>query len=124
MLGAEDLKNTQVNTTEQTSVVTSEIKKPDSYSLPGDLIVGKIAEMFEIPTYEIGKYEHDINRILDYVNQFNPTTMDDVVNEIKTLSSKLGTSQFEQQIKTISRYLFLTGQKSSIEKDIERMIVK
>jgi hypothetical protein len=80
--------------------------------------------MFEIPTYEIGKYEHDINRILDYVNQFNPTTMDDVVNEIKTLSSKLGTSQFEQQIKTISRYLFLTGQKSSIEKDIERMIVK
>jgi hypothetical protein len=124
MLGSEDIKNTQVNTTEQTSVATSEIKGPDSYSLPGDLIVGKIAEMFEIPTYEIGKYEHDINRILDYVNQFNPTTMDDVVNEIKTLSSKLGSSQFEQQIKTISRYLFLTGQKSSIEKDIERMIVK
>lgn len=121
MLGAEDIKNTQVNTGISTQVST---EKPDSYSIPGDLIVGKIAEMFEIPSYEVGKYEHDINRIIDYVNQFNPTSMDDAVNEIKSLAAKLGTSQFEKQIKTISRYLFLTGQKSKIDKDLERMILK
>jgi len=122
MLGAEDIKNTQVNTAVQTQPNAD--VRPDSYNLPGDLIRGKIAEMFEIPSYEVGKYEHDIGRILDYVNQFNPTTMDDVINEVKTLASKLGTSQFEQQIKTISRYLFLTGQRSKIDKDLERMIAR
>ena len=120
MLGSEDIKNVQVNTptiTDTTQVVT----KPNEVVLPETIVKQKIADMFQINTFDIGKYEHDMNRIIDYVNKYNPQNLDDVVCYIKSLGAKLGNSPMEQQIKTISRYIYLTNQRETLDRDIERM---
>ena len=120
MLGSEDIKNVQVNTptiTDTTQVVT----KPNEVVLPETIVKQKIADMFQINTFDIGKYEHDMNRIIDYVNKYNPQNLDDVVYYIKSLGAKLGNSPMEQQIKTISRYIYLTNQRETLDRDIERM---
>lgn len=118
MLGAEDIKNLPVEPTVSTTTIEA---KPQDIVIPGEMAKMKVAEMFGINSYDVGKYEHDINRILDYVNTFNPQNMDDIVYYIKSLGSRLGTVGLEKQIKTISRYLFLSNQKQQIERDIERM---
>jgi hypothetical protein len=120
MLGAEDIKNTQVITPEVTATTITE-SKPQDVVIPGEVAKMKVAEMFGINSYDVGKYEHDINRILDYVNTFNPQNMDDIVYYIKSLGARLGTNNLEKQIKTMSRYLFLNNQKQQIERDLERM---
>jgi hypothetical protein len=120
MLGAEDIKNTQVIAPEITTTIT-EPSKPQDVVIPGEVAKMKVAEMFGINSYDVGKYEHDINRILEYVNSFNPQNMDDIVYYIKSLGSRLGTNNLEKQIKTMSRYLFLNTQKQQIERDLERM---
>lgn len=119
MLGAEDVKNIQIETP---AVETpSVIEKPKDTLIPGETAKLKVAEMFNINLPDIGKFEHDIHRILDYVNGFNPQNMDDVVYYIKSLGARIGTSNLENQIKTMSRYLFLNNQKTQIERDMERM---
>lgn len=122
MLGAEDIKNTEVNNA--SSTVTTEVStkdNPKDVVIPGEVARSKIAEMFGVNTKDIGKYDHDINRIIEYVNSFNPQSVDDIVFYVKSLSARVGNNNLEQQIKTISRYLYLNNQKTLIERDIERM---
>ena len=119
MLGAEAVNKIQLETPVETQVTES--VKPQDVVIPGEVAKLKVAEMFGINSYDIGKYEHDINRILDYVNTFNPQNLDDVVYYIKSLGARLGSSNLEKQIKTMSRYLFLNNQKQQIERDLERM---
>ena len=122
MLGAEDVKKIEIESVVSTpDAVLPEETKPHSTIIPGESAKLKLAEMFKINLPDMGKYEHDMHRILDYVNQFDPKTLDDVVYYIKSLGARLGTSNFENQIKTISRYIYLNNQKSHLEKDIERM---
>lgn len=122
MLGSEDIKNIQTQTpvTTTENVLPTEVK-PQDVVIPGELVKSKLAEMFNIQNNEIGKYEHDMNRIIEYVNTFNPQNMDDIIYYVKSLGTRLGSSGLEKQIKTISRYLFLSNQKTQIERDIERM---
>jgi hypothetical protein len=119
MLGAEDVKKIQLETPVVETII--EEVKPQDVVIPGEMAKLKVAEMFGINSYEVGKYEHDINRILDYVNTFNPQNMDDIIYYIKSLGARLGTNNLEKQIKTMSRYLFLNNQKQQIERDLERM---
>lgn len=122
MLGAEDVKKIEIESpVSTTDTALPESPKPQTTIIPGETAKLKLAEMFNINLPDIGKYEHDMHRILDYVNQFDPKTMDDVVYYIKSLGARLGSSNLENQIKTISRYIFLNNQKSQIEKDMERM---
>lgn len=119
MLGAEDLKIIQPQTPVETTTIAE--PKPADVVIPGEMAKLKVAEMFGINSYDVGKYEHDINRILEYVNSYNPQNMDDIVYYIKSLGARLGNNNLEKQIKTISRYLFLSNQKQQIERDLERM---
>jgi hypothetical protein len=121
MLGAEDVKKIEIETPEITTTTVIDAAKPQDVIIPGEAAKMKVAEMFGINSYDVGKYEHDINRILDYVNTFNPQNMDDIVYYIKSLGARLGNNNLEKQIKTMSRYLFLNNQKQQIERDIERM---
>jgi len=121
MLGAEDIKKIEIETPEITTTTITEIAKPQDVVIPGEAAKMKVAEMFGINSYDVGKYEHDISRILEYVNTFNPQNMDDIVYYIKSLGARLGNNNLEKQIKTMSRYLFLNNQKQQIERDIERM---
>lgn len=126
MLGAEDVKNTQITSTTDT-VIANNITTPETTSKPNDVVIpgevarSKIAEYFGVNTKDIGKYDHDINRIIDYVNSFNPQNTDDIIHYVKSLGARLGSSNYEQSIKTISRYLYLNNQKTQIERDMERM---
>jgi hypothetical protein len=119
MLGAEDVKKVQLETPVIAPII--EEVKPQDVVIPGEMAKLKVAEMFGINSYDVGKYEHDINRILEYVNTFNPQNMDDIIYYIKSLGARLGTNNLEKQIKTMSRYLFLNNQKQQIERDLERM---
>jgi hypothetical protein len=119
MLGAEDVKKVQLETPVIAPII--EEVKPQDVVIPGEMAKLKVAEMFGINSYDVGKYEHDINRILEYVNTFNPQNMDDIIYYIKSLGARLGTNNLEKQIKTMSRYLFLNTQKQQIERDLERM---
>jgi hypothetical protein len=121
MLGAEDVKKIEIETPEITTTTVIDAAKPQDVVIPGEVAKMKVAEMFGINSYDVGKYEHDMNRILDYVNTFNPQNMDDIVYYIKSLGARLGNNNLEKQIKTMSRYLFLNNQKQQIERDIERM---
>lgn len=125
MLGAEDIKNTEISstTTEVTAnhLPTENKVSRDNVIIPGELARSKIAEYFGVNSKDIGKYDHDINRIIEYVNSFNPQTIDDILFYVKSLGSRLGSNNYEQSIKTISRYLYLNNQKQLIERDIERM---
>lgn len=121
MLGAEDIKNNPIPQVTISAETTAPEVKPSDVVIPGELVKSKLAEMFNINHGEIGKYEHDMNRIIDYVNTFNPQNMDDIIYYVKSLGARLGTSSLEKQIKTISRYLFLSNQKTQIERDLERM---
>jgi len=121
MLGAEDVKKIQIDTPEITTTTVIDAAKPQDVVIPGEMAKLKVAEMFGINSYDVGKYEHDISRILDYVNTFNPQNMDDIVYYIKSLGARLGSNNLEKQIKTMSRYLFLNNQKQQIERDLERM---
>lgn len=121
MLGAEDIKNNPIPQVTTSQEINAPEVKPSDVVIPGELVKSKLAEMFNINNVEIGKYEHDMNRIIEYVNTFNPQNMDDVIYYVKSLGSRLGTSNLEKQIKTISRYLFLSNQKTQIERDLERM---
>jgi hypothetical protein len=121
MLGAEDVKKIELEAPIVDTAVITETIKPNDVVIPGEMAKLKVAEMFGINTFEIGRYEHDINRILEYVNTFNPQNMDDIVYYIKSLGARLGSNNLEKQIKTMSRYLFLNNQKQQIERDIERM---
>jgi hypothetical protein len=119
MLGAEDVKKVQLETPVIAPII--EEVKPQDVVIPGEMAKLKVAEMFGINSYDVGKYEHDINRIREYVNTFNPQNMDDIIYYIKSLGARLGTNNLEKQIKTMSRYLFLNNQKQQIERDLERM---
>jgi len=119
MLGSEDVKKVQLE--EPVIAPIIEEVKPQDVVIPGEMAKLKVAEMFGINSYDVGKYEHDINRILEYVNTFNPQNMDDIIYYIKSLGARLGTNNLEKQIKTMSRYLFLNTQKQQIERDLERM---
>jgi hypothetical protein len=121
MLGAEDVKKIELEAPIVDTAVITETIKPNDVVIPGEMAKLKVAEMFGINTFEVGRYEHDINRILEYVNTFNPQNMDDIVYYIKSLGARLGSNNLEKQIKTMSRYLFLNNQKQQIERDIERM---
>jgi len=101
MLGAEDVKKVQLETPVIAPII--EEVKPQDVVIPGEMAKLKVAEMFGINSYDVGKYEHDINRILE------------------SLGARLGTNNLEKQIKTMSRYLFLNNQKQQIERDLERM---
>lgn len=127
MLGAEDVKKiqqeTQANTVEPEAKVeqTTPQEQTKEFAIPNQLASLKVAELFGISSVELAQYDTEIQRILDYVDTFEPKTVDDIVYHIKHLDTQIGTVMGESKIKTISRYLFLNREKEYIERRMERM---
>ncbi len=127
MLGAEDVKKiqaeTQANTVEtQGEVGETQPQEPiQEFAIPNQLASLKVAELFGISSVELAQYDTEIQRILDYVDTFDPKSVDDIIFHIKHLDSQIGTVMGENKIKTISRYLFLNREKQYIERKMERM---
>lgn len=127
MLGSQDLKKLEleiaqnpVPAEETTSVETAEQPQPQSI-VPRDVVLNKLAEMFGILNSEVGKYNADLDRIVEYAKSKGATNLDEIMFRVREISDSLANNMNEKKIKTVARYLFLLGDKAKIEQDIERM---
>lgn len=124
MLGAQDVKKIQeeiaqnpVENAESTSVEESKVQTV----VPRDVVLNKLAEMFGILNSEVGKYNADLDRIVEYAKARGATNLDEIMFRVREVSDSLANNMNEKKIKTVARYLFLLGDKAKIEQDIERM---
>jgi len=124
MLGAQDVKKIEqeiaqnpVETTDSSPV--EEIK--NITLVPREVVLNKLAEMFGILGGEVGKYNADLDRIVDYAKSKGANSLDEIMFRVREVSDSLANNMNEKKLKTVSRYLFLLGDKSKIEQDIERM---
>lgn len=126
MLGSQDVKKLELEVS-QNPEVTQEIApleeaKPQPQTIvPRDVVLNKLAEMFGILNSEVGKYNADLDRIVDYAKEKGATNLDEIMFRVREISDSLANNMNEKKLKTVSRYLFLLGDKSKIEQDIERM---
>lgn len=124
MLGAQDVKKIQeeiaqnpVENAESTPVEESKVQT----IVPRDVVLNKLAEMFGILNSEVGKYNADLDRIVEYAKARGATNLDEIMFRVREVSDSLANNMNEKKIKTVARYLFLLGDKAKIEQDIERM---
>ena len=127
MLGAQDVKkleqdiqqNPELNQ-EVTPTETTEESKVQTI-VPRDVVLNKLAEMFGILNSEVGKYNADLDRIVEYAKARGATNLDEIMFRVREVSDSLANNMNEKKIKTVARYLFLLGDRAKIEQDIERM---
>jgi hypothetical protein len=126
MLGAQDVKKIELEVTQnpevpqETPTVTEPTPQPQTI-VPRDVVLNKLAEMFGILGSEIGKYNADLDRIVEYAKTKGATNLDEIMFRVREISDSLANNMNEKKLKTVSRYLFLLGDKAKIEQDIERM---
>jgi len=127
MLGSQDVKKLELEiannpevTQETAPVETPEVAKPLAV-VPRDIVLNKLAEMFGILNSEVGKYNADLDRIVEYAKEKGATNLDEIMFRVREISDSLANNMNEKKLKTVSRYLFLLGDKAKIEQDIERM---
>lgn len=126
MLGAQDVKKIEqevINNPEVSEVSTNiEDTKPQPQTIvPRDIVLNKLAEMFGILSSEVGKYNADLDRIVEYAKSKGANSLDEIMFRVREISDSLANNMNEKKLKTVSRYLFLLGDKAKIEQDIERM---
>jgi hypothetical protein len=127
MLGSQDIKKLEIDiqnnpevTQETTPIETPEVAQPLAV-VPRDIVLNKLAEMFGILSSEVGKYNADLDRIVDYAKEKGATNLDEIMFRVREISDSLANNMNEKKLKTVSRYLFLLGDRAKIEQDIERM---
>ena len=77
--------------------------------------------MLGLASLETGRYSQEITDLIDWAKANGAKTMDDILYEIRYLSNKLGNNPNEKKIKTISRYVYLSGERSRLNTELERM---
>jgi hypothetical protein len=127
MLGSQDIKkvelelqNNPVDTQANTPSETPQEPTPQTI-VPRDVVLNKLAEMFGILNSEVGKYNADLDRIVEYAKARGATNLDEIMFRVREVSDSLANNMSEKKIKTVARYLFLLGDKAKLEQDIERM---
>lgn len=124
MLGSQDIKKLEQDIAQDTSVKPETIPVEETKVqtlVPRDVVLNKLAEMFGILGSEIGKYNADLDRIVEYAKSKGATNLDEIIFRVREISDSLANNMNEKKLKTVSRYLFLLGDKAKIEQDIERM---
>jgi hypothetical protein len=121
MLGAEDLKKLQAEM--PTPVQTTPQETPTGNNVVFDkaLLEQNIGSVLGLASLEASKYSYEINNIIDWAKANGAKSMDDIIYEIRYLSSTLGNNMDEKKIKTISRYVFLANEKTKLNQEMERM---
>jgi len=126
MLGSQDVKKLELEVaqnpevSQETAPVSEPTPQPQTI-VPRDVVLNKLAEMFGILGSEIGKYNADLDRIIEYAKTKGATNLDEIMFRVREISDSLANNMNEKKLKTVSRYLFLLGDKAKIEQDIERM---
>jgi hypothetical protein len=126
MLGSQDVKKLEIDiqnnpeVTQETAPVIEPTPQPQTI-VPRDVVLNKLAEMFGILNSEVGKYNADLDRIVEYAKEKGATNLDEIMFRVREISDSLANNMNEKKLKTVSRYLFLLGDRAKIEQDIERM---
>lgn len=124
MLGAQDVKKLQEDIAQNPEVAPVETPVEESKVqtiVPRDVVLNKLAEMFGILNSEVGKYNADLDRIVEYAKSKGANSLDEIMFRVREISDSLANNMNEKKLKTVSRYLFLLGDRAKIEQDIERM---
>jgi hypothetical protein len=125
MLGSQDVKKIELEIAENPVSVqeTAPVEKEPTPQtiVPRDVVLNKLAEMFGILNSEVGKYNADLDRIVEYAKTRGATSLDDIIYRVREISDSLANNMQEKKIKTVARYLFLLGDRAKIDQDIERM---
>lgn len=126
MLGSQDVKKLELEVAQNPEVTqetapVEEAKPQPQTIVPRDVVLNKLAEMFGILNSEVGKYNADLDRIVEYAKTKGATNLDEIMFRVREISDSLANNMNEKKIKTVARYLFLLGDKAKIEQDIERM---
>lgn len=126
MLGAQDVKKIELEIEQNPEIKKEElnVSEPDVKAqtlVPRDVVLNKLAEMFGILSTEIGKYNADLDRVIEYAKSKGANSLDEIIFRVREISDSLANNMNEKKLKTISRYLFLLQDKSKIEQDLERM---
>jgi hypothetical protein len=121
MLGAEGVKQLQ---TEQPQILQKPEATPevrDNFTPDNFVISSQVASVLGLASLESGRYSQEIADVIDWAKANGAKTMDDILYEIRSLSNKLGNNPNEKKIKTISRYVYLSGERSRLNTELERM---
>ena len=127
MLGSQDVKKLEQDI-QQNPELNQEVAPVEAVEeskvqtiVPRDVVLNKLAEMFGILNSEVGKYNADLDRIVEYAKSMGATNLDEIMFRVREVSDSLANNMNEKKIKTVARYLFLLGDRAKLEQDIERM---
>jgi hypothetical protein len=123
MLGAEGVKQLQSEQPEILQKPENPIQVNENFAANDALVSMQVAQVLGLASLESGKYSQEIKDVIDWAKANGAKTIDDIMYEIRYLSNKLGNNPNEKKIKTISRYVFLSGERSRLNNEIERMQV-
>jgi hypothetical protein len=121
MLGAEGVKQLQ---TEQPQIFQKPEATPqvtENFTPDNSVVSSQVASVLGLASLETGRYSQEITDLIDWAKANGAKTMDDILYEIRYLSNKLGNNPNEKKIKTISRYVYLSGERSRLNTELERM---
>lgn len=121
MLGAEGVKQLQ---TEQPQIFQKPEATPqvtENFTPDNSVVSSQVASVLGLASLETGRYSQEITDLIDWAKANGAKTIDDILYEIRYLSNKLGNNPNEKKIKTISRYVYLSGERSRLNTELERM---
>lgn len=123
MLGAEGVKQLQSEQPEILQKPENPIQVNENFAANDALVSMQVAQVLGLASLESGKYSQEIKDVIDWAKANGAKSIDDIMYEIRYLSNKLGNNPNEKKIKTISRYVFLSNERSRLNNEIERMQV-
>lgn len=121
MLGAEDVKKYQNENPIQVETQVKEDIPANNLNFDNLILRNQIGQQLGLATLEVEKYSGEVNDIIDWARSNGAKTPEDIMYEIKYLSSQLGNNPMEKKIKTVARYIFLTKEKQRLNTEMERL---
>ena len=122
MLGSEGVKQLQSQQPEVFKQPEAQAPVVNENYTPDDAIIGlQVAQLLGLASLEAGRYSQEISDVIEWAKANGAKTLDDIMYEIKYLTNRLGNNPNEKKIKTISRYVFLTKERSRLNTEIERL---
>jgi hypothetical protein len=121
MLGAEGVKQLQ---TEQPQIFQKPEATPqvtENFTPDNSVVSSQVASVLGLASLETGRYSQEIADVIDWAKANGAKSLEDIIYEIRFLTNKLGNNPNEKKIKTISRYVYLSGERTRLNTEIERM---
>lgn len=87
-----------------------------------DFLKSKITEVLGHSPAEANKFDMELNRILEWARNTGAESIEDILWEVRMLSSKLGTPGLgESRIKWLHQYIYLENEESIVRSKMEAM---